>query len=308
MTIAPDGLFQYGGEPVGGARFTNPWATVRFVSGISGEGSDGNDGTSIEKAKATIQSAVTASSEQDIIYVRPLAMTSDASDVTKYAEQVTVQFAAHNLSIIGVHPPGDQNYGAKVRYATSGYVFEVYAGALNLENFCVHKGGSITGAINLRGITGYATEGGSNGAQIHNCQIRYGGIMIEGGYNSTISNTVFINAAGAVTVDGSGIPNRGHRIIGCDFLAANGSAVATAYVVIKGSTNEFLMKNCFFDQPTTADEYINSTGTVDGLIADCFFADDAITFGANAADEIYLAAGTITCAGCYDNVGLCTAA
>lgn len=304
MTTVSDGLYQWGGVPVGGHRFTSPWATVRFVDGIDGQ--DGWGGAKPNRSFATIQAGVTASAEQDIVYVRPLAMVADASDVGKYAEQVTIAFAKHNLSLIGVKHGDDQNYGAKVRYATSGYVMEVYAAAFHLENFCIQKGGSITGAINLRGISGYATEAGSCGSTIENCMVRYGGIQVYGGYNTTIKNVVFMSAAGAVTLTGSAIPTRGHRIIGCDFMANNGAAVATAYLRILGSQMELFIRNCWFDQPTTADEYIYSTGSVDGLIADCSFADDDVTFGTTAADEIRIASGTMTVVRCYDNTGLIT--
>ena len=305
MTTYGDGLFQYGGEPVGGSRFTNPWATVYFVDGDNGTA--GAKGTKPDKAMSTISGAISLAGKQDIIYVRPRIMTSDNSDVTKYAEQLTIPETKDHLSIIGVMPGGhggsNLDYGPKVRWATSGYTIEVYAAAFNMENFCVHKGGSITGCVNLRGITGYVTEGGSCGSTFNNCMFRYGKVYVEGGYYTSISNSTWISASNAYHLGSSAIPSRGHTVQGCKFLADNGAAVANAYVRLLGSSNEFVMRDCYFDQPTGDDEYIYSTGAVDGIIANCYFADDDISWGTTAADEIRVASGTLAVVGCYDDTG-----
>lgn len=302
MTTFSDMAFDLGGRPLGGGQFTSPWATHYFVDYENG--SNAFDGTAPARSKKTISSAITASSAQDVIYVRPRNPGSDNSDIGQYGEQLVIPEAKHNLSIIGVKNGYDQFYGPFVRYATSGYVVDVYAPAFHLENMCIHKGGSITGCIYLRGALGYVAEAGSCGATIENCQVRYGKLQVEGGYHSTVRNCLFKSSAPAAEYDaGESIPTQGHRIIGCDFMANNGAALATAYLRLKGSHMEFFIRDCYFDQPTTADEYIYATGSNDGTIANCFFNDNDMSCGSAAGDEVRVAAGTMSTVGCYDNSG-----
>ena len=108
MSIAPDMLFHMGGVPVGGARFSSPWATHWFVDGT--DGNDNNDGKTPGTAKATIQAAVTASTGGDVIYIRPQVYTL-GTGFARYTEDITVAQAQTagsgteanaNKSIIGV--------------------------------------------------------------------------------------------------------------------------------------------------------------------------------------------------------------
>lgn len=64
MSTFPDGVYQFGGEPVGGARFSSPWATAWFVDGT--DGSDANTGKKPDTAKATIDAAVQLAGKSDI--------------------------------------------------------------------------------------------------------------------------------------------------------------------------------------------------------------------------------------------------
>ena len=301
MTTFGDGVYQYGGEPVGGARFTNPWATTYFVD--YDNGSAGNQGLKPQEAVTLPSEAVSLASAGDIIYVRPRPPGTDNSDVGQYADQILIPEAKYQLSMIGVNHGYNQFHGPFVRYATSGYVVDVSAPAFHLENMCIHKGGSITGAIRLRGVSGYATLAGSCSSTIENCQIRYGKLHVDGGYHTTVRNCLFKSSAPAVYYDASTLPTQGHRIIGCDFMANNGAALATAYVRLLGSHMEFFIRDCYFDQKTTADEYIYATGSNDGTIANCYFNDNDISCGSGADDEIRIGSGTMSAVGCYDNSG-----
>jgi len=299
MTTFGDQVFQFGGEPVGGARFTNPWATTYFVD--YDNGSAGNGGLKPNEAVTLPSEAVTLASAGDIIYVRPRPPGTDNSDVGQYADQILIPETKYQLSMIGVNHGYNQFHGPFVRYATSGYVVDVSAPAFHLENMCIHKGGSITGAIRLRGVSGYATLAGSCSTTIENCQIRYGKLHVDGGYHTTVRNCMFNNSAPAANYVGSTIPTQGHRIIGCDFMANNGTALATAYLTLAGSHMEFFIRDCYFDQQPTDGEYIRASGSNDGLIANCFFAGATVSCGKEEEDEIRIDnTGTMLCAGCYD--------
>ena len=305
MTTFGDQVREYGGAPVGSGRFSSPWATHYFVDGDNGTAGAG--GLRPDKATATVAQAISLAGYGDVIYVRPKkpggSTSGDASDPGFYtADTMVIPFAKHQLAIIGVNSASTL-YGPFI-WPTSGIGLDVYASAFHIENMTIHAE-SVTYAIYLRGISGYATKAGSCGASIENCVIGYGQTLVEGGGDTVFRNCHFRNAIPLdIKGNAAGVgPIRRDAVIGCWFGANNGAAVATAYVTLEGSISEFLMKDCHFDQPTAVDEYINSSGSVDGLISNCYFADDAVTWGADAGDEIRIASGTLCPSGCYDNAG-----
>lgn len=286
MTTAPDGLFQYGGEPVGGARFTSPWATVYFVDGTDGNAT--NDGSKPDFAMSTIQRAVTAASAQDVIYVRPLEAESDYSDVSKYAEEITVPVAKTQLSLIGVLNGTSPNYGPKIRQNTaSAYCIDVYAPSFHLENMCLQKGGTGEGGLRLRGADtpAYNTEAGSCGATINNVTFRYAKLLIEGGYGSQITNCTFENVDEyAFDLNSSVNPARRHKLTDSYFLANNGAAVTKTYIKITSTTTDFVVNRCWFDIVPSDGHYLEQTsGVLLGMISNCMFLNDDITVGTTAA-------------------------
>ena len=300
MTTFADGLYQYGGDPVG-ARFTNPWGTHYFVDGDNG--SESYDGRSPKRSFAKPEQAISAAVAGDVIYVRPREASADGSDVTFYNTQnMIVPVAKDFLSIIGV-VPGDkarQLYGPFVRMAEAGYTLDVYGAAVYVQNMIMHIGGSATGTMILRGEAGYAAKAGSCGATIENCTFSYGGMLIEGGGDVLIKNCTIRNAT-PMTFDASATPARRHEIRGCKFMADNGGGSDENYIRILGTSTEFFIRDCYFDQPTDTDEYIHTSGVVDGMIANCFFADDDMTWGTAAGDEIRIETGSMDVVGCYDS-------
>ena len=306
MTTFSDGLYQFGGAPVGGARFSSPWATHWFVDGD--EGSAGNGGQRPNDAFLTVQAAVTAASRGDVIYVRPRTYTSDGSDVNRYVEAVTVPFATADLSMIGVSNTyhGNPNYGAKLQYTTtSGTALTVNAPAFHLENMCVRAEGAKY-AINFSGISGYATLAGSCGPTMYNVVIRGSedGVIVTGGYAANIVGCRFEGGSAtdnAINLVGSAIPQRRVRIQDCHFDSFNGAANDEAYIRIFGSTSDLLIYRCTFDIKPTEGYYINATGSNLGLIADCYFAE------ADLDTDAEIVQGGLTVVGCYDVAGLAAA-
>jgi hypothetical protein len=96
MSTVRDGLYQWGGAPVGGmSRFAGLWRGRTFyVDGTSGV--LGNNALTPRRATTTLARAVALAGTDDTIYVRPQAVG------VRYTENVVVPVTTHaGLSIIG---------------------------------------------------------------------------------------------------------------------------------------------------------------------------------------------------------------
>ena len=307
MTTFGDGVYQYGGMPVGNGRFTNMWGTHWFVDGT--DGSDAYDGKSPVRSKATIQAAVTAASRGDVIYIRPLTYTTDGSDINRYVEAVTVPYATNDLSMIGVCNShyGNPNYGAKLQYTVaSSTCLTVNAPALHMENMCVRAEGA-TNAIHFNGTSGYATLAGSCGPTMYNVVIRgsLNGVRVTAGYAANIVGCRFEGGSAtdnAIVLNGSASPQRRVRIQDCHIDSFNGAANDNAYIRILGPSTDLLIYRCTFDIIPTDTYYIQATGSNLGMIANCWFCDDSVDTDA----EIVL--GGLKVVTCWDVGGIATTA
>jgi hypothetical protein len=270
---------------------------VWFVDGDSGLDGNTRD-SSPTRALATVSQAISLASAYDTIYVKPRVPTSDASDPEVYAEELIIPYAKHSLNIIGCRSGHDNYYGPKLKLGTADAVVDVYAPALTLENFTVHRRSSNTKGIYLRGITGYATMGGSIGTHISNCMIRYAstqGIYVEAGYHSNINNCTFWGGSLDIYLVGSAVPQRGMQVRSCEFFPANGVVQANPHIRLLGESTEVLIDDCKFDAVPSGNIYIQATGNVDGLISNCRFAFGTGTLNAAAASgEIQLGSGTLS--------------
>lgn len=174
MTTFADGLFQYGGAPVGLAGpFPRPALGGRawFVDGSNG--SDGYTGKSPARPFATIQKAVDKAVAGDTIYVYPLAMAVGATDPGSYAENIVVPATTENLAIIGV------SYGrtqgglpqVKVGTTTTQAILTVRAPGCLIANLGINGAGATGGGILLddNGTTKVAFGTTVVGCHFKNC-------------------------------------------------------------------------------------------------------------------------------------------
>ena len=315
MSTFPDGLFQYGGEPVGGARYSSPWATAYFVDGTNGY--DGFDGKGPTTAKKTIQAAVTAAGYQDVIYVRAKRPQTDASDPGVYTESVNVAYAKDNLSIIGVTPHVlDPYYGPKllVPDVVSEWGFHVISPGFHLENFTVQMWDITTtpaGAVFLESESGFAAKAGSVGASIVNCMLWSGQLRIDGGYDCTTYGVTFNNMVKDNTLGynfscpstGGINPQWGMKVQNCAFLGKHAAAPTNTYMYIQGSAWGWQIRDCYFDIVPASGQFIYINGDVDGFLANCYFNSANATYAAGAGSEIQLGAGVMKVVGCHDVTG-----
>jgi hypothetical protein len=271
MTTVGDGLFQYGGEPVGGVRFTNPWSRHWFVDGT--DGNDNNEGFAPESAKATIDAAIQAAGRGDVIYVRPKAYTV-GTGFARYTETGTVDLTQSDLHIIGVSNSPNPEYGVRWAKTSSGYNIDCSGPALHVENIGFFSEGA-TGTALLRNNGATDTQRGTDGTTFVNCVVKGGRIITaDGGDGTTFENCLFHGSAGVtggITATGSANPGRRLRIRDCAFLEGNGAAVATEYINIAGVYSEVQIHGCRFGLIPTSAKYILVTSST-GMISHCWFA------------------------------------
>lgn len=102
MTTFKDGLYQYGGVPVGTlGPVPRNGGSAWFVDGDYGL--DGNSGRTPSTAFKTIAAAIEDNTEiqpGDVVYVFPRTIASTASDPVSYAETITIDTA--HVSLIGL--------------------------------------------------------------------------------------------------------------------------------------------------------------------------------------------------------------
>lgn len=284
MSTFPDGVFQYGGQPVG-ASWASPWSKVYFVDGE--DGLDGYDGLKPTQAKKTIQAAVTLATRGDVIYVRPQQYTG-GTGFSRYTEEVTVTAgasagsAAHfenaDISIIGCVNTPNPEYGVRWKHATdtTGYCLINHAPALHLENLGFYAEGAAN-AVRLLNNGATTTQRGSDGTTFYNCVVKAGRVITQdGGDGLTFKNCIFHaapagGATGGITFTCSANPGRRLRILDCIFQEGNGAAPATEYINIAGVASEVLIRNCHFGLIPTSAKYILVTSST-GDLSGCHFA------------------------------------
>jgi hypothetical protein len=324
MTTAHDGLFEYGGVPVGGGRYTNPWATHWFVDG--NDGSDYNDGLTPTGAKKTVQAAIAAATWGDVIYIRPIKMGSgavwptDLSEPGYYAETLTVPYGTQWLSMVGIQPGiKDPTYTRLVAPETiNTWGLTVNAPCFHAENlaFKLYESHSVAGtplgAVYLAatiGASGYSTAAGSVGASFYNCSFESGEVKVRGGYHSVISNCQFLNmyvscdqATGNLWFDAHEYPAFQHEVDHCLFESSTVAAPTYDYFYVNGSQYTFWVHGCRFDRIPSSGVFYRNVGAVGGMMSDCYFNDDAVTCG-TSSKEILIGSGQFEVVGCYDRSG-----
>lgn len=288
MSVFPDGLYQYGGQPVG-PLFASPWSKVYFVDGESGKST--NDGLRPTSALSTIQAAVTKATRGDVIYVRPQQYTG-GTGFSRYTEEVTVtagasagsatHFENADISIIGCVNTLNPEYGVRWKHLTdtTGYCLINKAPALHLENIGFYAEGA-AGAVSLLNNGATTTQRGSDGTTFYNCVIKAGRVIVmSGGDGLTFKNCLFhaapaAGATGGITFSCSANPGRRFRVLDCQFLEGNGVASATEYINIAGVASEVLIDRCVFGMEPASGKFIVITSST-GTLSNCYFGHDDV--------------------------------
>lgn len=167
MSTVKDGLYQWGGAPVGAvSHYAGLWAgRVFFVDGRNG--SDGNNGMSPGRAFLTIQKALDSSTLDDTVYIRPLALGS------YYTESAIAPATSTGLSIIGTgNGKGGSVYQACTWRNSSNSVddsaLELRPGHSNVENVHFFSRAAQSSGFGIKAY--WNTGSGTNiGSSIVNC-------------------------------------------------------------------------------------------------------------------------------------------
>lgn len=283
MTTVADGLYQYGGDPVG-HRFTNPWGTHWFVDGTNG--ADRYDGKSPKRAKATIQAAVTAATGGDVIYINPKAFLMGTGQ-GRYAEDVTVANTGAasgaaapqaNKTIIGISPSrmANDHQGVRWHFATNTNL-NVEAPHTHIENIGFYCEGATAG-IYFESDGATFTKGGAMGSCLYNCSVKgEGGVLANSSDSLQFINNQFQakydgnTSAIIITLDGNNI-NRRMVIRGNHFIGGNGTSMDSAPIICTGKVEDGLIADNYFHTGTLVQINI-ATASSSGLIVNNFFAE-----------------------------------
>ena len=288
MSTFGDGVYQYGGVPVGSARFTSPWNTHYFVDGDNG--SDSYIGTRPDKALKTIQAAVTKATGGDVIYINPKSYTM-GTGFARYTEDVDIVNTCTGsgvtednagISIIGVTPLGVASdfMGPRWKHATT-HCLHTKAAATHVENIGFYCEGATYG-VQFQSDGATYTMSGGQGSSLYNCAIKgEGGVFANSSDSLQIVNCQFQakhdgNVSGMIiTLDGTNA-NRRPVVRGCHFISGNGTSMDAAPIIWTGKVEDGLIANNYFHTGTTV--IINiATASSSGLIVGNMFAEANLT-------------------------------
>ena len=301
MTTFGDGVYQYGGVPVGGAKYSNPFATHWFVDGENG--SAHQSGKKPTEALDTIDGAVQKMGVGDVLYIKPQAYVV-ATGHARYTECATIDLAQSDLSIIGTGYPRSNEFGVRMKAtSTEVYCFDISGPSCHIENIGLFSDGTATNTLLARNNGGTNTQRGSDGITLYNVNSKGDPLKIQGGQAARVIDCVFYNAAYQLIIADSGVSGYNQQIRGCSFLNSNGTAPTHPPLYFGGANVYGLwVDHCFFGEaPTTAAYFIQGgAAQSDGIISNCVFD----TVNLDWDDDVSLGGGAIYMVGCYDQTGL----
>jgi len=319
MSVFPDGLFQYGGMPVGSRLWASPWSTAYFVDGYSGY--DGFSGLKPTEAKKTIAAAVALCGRGDVVYIRPYpygighGMERYAEDVTMTASKGALGIAGtssypilspSDVSIIGCVNTVSPQMGVRWKPALA-FCLTNTTPALHVENIGFFAEDLLAVSLLSNGTTD--TQRGMDGTTFYNCDIKGGGITGSDGLTSLAFNRCRFEPKHngevdhALTITSQTNPGSKLTIENCEFLdGSDGTAADGPWIVLATCTKDVIIRDCYFGQVPTGTAYITGTATtVEGVVENCYFGNANMVLATGIA-----ATGLIT-AGIYDLLGLVVA-
>jgi len=318
MSIVPDGLFQYGGQPVG-SLWASPWGKVYFVDGKNGNTS--NDGLTPGTALSTIAAACAKAVKDDVIYIRPLdygighGLERYSEDVTLTATNTGLNYAGgatyplltpSNISIIGCSNTVTPQFSARWKAATATALTNTTP-ALHVENIGFFAEDLKCVSLLNNGVTD--TQRGMDGVTFVNCDFKGGGVTGSDGFTSLAFNRCRFEPKyngevdNALTITGTTNPGNKLTIQNCEFLdGSNGTVANGPWIILASSITDVIIRDCYFGQVPTGTAYITGTSTtVEGVVHNCYFGNADMVLATGIA-----ATGLIT-SGIYDLLGLVVA-
>jgi len=311
MTTFGDMVYEFGGAPISGRRFSNPWATHYFVDYDNGSASNG--GKRPDDAMQTITQAVALATGGDVIYVAPRAYQL-GQGFRRYQEDVSVTLGGSggsgvvatnaNISIIGITPchyPQDF-LGVRWKHSTGPHL-TVDAPALHLENIGFFGEGASNYIINLRNNGATRTQEGTTGFSAYNCAFKGDVPLYGNGANELQIVKCRFQAKYDGTMGGINLVGSSNQVVrpiiaNCDFIGGNANNMSQAGIRGAAPWYSAVIRDIYFSEETDTGEYITITGSSNtGVVANIYCASADI-----GTDS--LVTGGIEVAAAYDDAGL----
>ena len=301
MSKFPDGIFQYGGMPVGGGRYEAMWPSAKVYFVDYDNGTTGAGGKSPSNAFKYLDTAIGVASACDVIYVRPRTPDTAGGDPQAHlpssSSQYSIASTKHALSIIGTGVGTARRSANQTRLqgysAATGSVMTVYAPYVNIENITFRRGSSTGAGLLIEGQTtggsGYAFDVTVNkcGFWKLGATATKGALYIESAWHCYVENSWFEECAKGVGYGVSGSNVVGCNVIGCWFNGVDTTIDADIYATSGSTITEVFIHGCNFahDIPALSsgnsyNKYIDFA-TASGLISKCWFGTETETIATN---------------------------
>lgn len=276
MTTFADGVYQYGGMPVGG--YPNFGGKVFFVKPASG--ADGNDGRSPTRALKTLARAhaLCTANKNDVVYL--ISESNTASATTDY-QSATLTWSKDLTHLIGVCAPGKFSQRARVAQLSTATaidpLIDVTADGCYFANFSIFHGvADATSLVALR-VTGTRN-------------------YFENMHIAGMGDATMVTAgAASLKIDGGSENTFKNCVIGLDTITRD--ATTNGELWLDGGASRNWFEDCLFDAYISDAGYdhvtVNDgTGIDRGLyFKNCLFMSKSTNKGINQTQVFAIPAG-----------------
>lgn len=299
MSNFPDMVTQFGGVPVGGGRYEAMWGNkVWFVDYDNGR--TGKAGLKPVSAGKHLDTAISAASAWDVIYLRPRTPDTSGGDPQHHLPSSTSNYSIastkHGLSIIGTGFGAGKEKANMTRIqgasGAAASVLTVYAPFVNIENITFKRGSSTAAALLIEG----QTSGGSGyafGTSVNNCAFwkvgataTKGAVYIESAWHTTIANSWFEQCALGIGIGVSGSNTDCTSILGNVFSGLDTTIDADIWTTGGSTITEVFIDGCRFahDIPALSAGGIKKYiyfATADGTFSNSVIGSETTTIATN---------------------------
>ena len=276
-----------------------------YVDGDNGTDSD-NSGASISKPLKTIQAAIDAASQDDVIFVKALDWEAVETDPNSYAENLNIPLALSGLQIIGVGTGRVQGGlpQIKVGATTTSPLLTMNAPGCSIRNMGINGYGGTGGGVLMNDDAGATMT--TFGTTFENCHFKNcvpstatnaatgGAIMWSangGAWQTRIVGNRFYKNVGDIVLIGTSnsVPQ---DVIIEDNVFSGPAANTDCNLYLKGGSgmNGVIVRNNEFTAfPAlggTNDRFIDMTACVGMLVGNSFATSTTLTFGATGTGAI----------------------
>lgn len=281
MSNFPDMLYHMNGVPVTNTNWFAGWwgRDIYFVD--YDNGSDGNTGKSIDQPLKYLDTALSAVSADDTIYVRPRDFSAEDPQAQSplLAVNYTIATADHGVAIIGTgkglgHAAAHQTFLTGYSALTTA-IIRVNAPGCVIENIRSQPGTSTKGIIFTRNDGTY--DGGNLtvvNCDFHDGSASGGAIYCDSTWQMSIVGNRFVNCDIGVYIDAIYSAPQIFQVWNNTFVAIDSEVSADVYA--SGAVKRFLSYNNYHASglPTTGHaRYYKFGAASTGMIANCFFGE-----------------------------------